>query len=168
MKKRSFQIIVFLIFSVTASFIFAAEEQGDAINITSDRMEAEKLKRLIVFKGNVVAEQKDMTIKSDELYIHYDESGKDVEKVIAIGNVMVMQGDKTATAKRAEYYRIEEKVVLTGNARLNEASNFVEGEKITIYVKDGRSIVEGSEKERVKARIFTNNEGGILEETFSK
>ncbi len=168
MKKLSFQIIVFLIFSVTASFIFAAEEQGDAINITSDRMEAEKLKRLIVFKGNVVAEQKDMTIKSDELHIYYDESGKDVEKVVAIGNVRVVQGDKTATAKRAEYYKIEEKVVLTGNARLNEANNFVEGERITVYVKDGRSIVEGSQKGRVKAHILTNNEGGILEETFSK
>ena len=168
MKKLSFQIIVFLIFSVTASFIFAAEEQGDAINITSDRMEAEKLKQLIVFKGNVAAKQKDMTINSDELHIHYDESGKEIEKVIAIGNVRVSQGDKTATAKRAEYYKREEKVVLTGNARLNEASNFVEGERITVYVKDGRSIVEGSKKGRVKAHILSNSEGGILEETFSK
>ena len=168
MKKLSFQIIVFLIFSVTASFIFAAEEQGDAINITSDRMEAEKLKRLIVFKGNVVAKQKDMTINSDELQVHYDESGKDIEEVIAIGNVRIVQGDKTATAQRAVYYKIEEKVVLTGNARLNEASNFVEGESITVYVKTGRSIVEGSEKGRVKAHILSNSEGGILGETFSK
>ncbi len=109
-----------------------------------------------------------MTINSDELHMHYDESGKDVEKVIAIGNVRVEQGDKTATGQRAEYYKIEEKVILTGNARLNEASNFVEGERIIVYVKDGRSIVEGSKKGRVKAHILSNSEGGFLEETFSK
>ena len=168
MKKRSLQVIFCLIFSMTGSFVFAAQEQGDAINITSDRMEADKSKRLIVFKGSVVAKQKDMTINSDELHMHYDESGKDVEKVVAIGHVRVEQGDKTATAQRAEYYKVEEKVVLTGNARLNEASNFVEGERIIVYVKDGRSVVEGSKKGRVKAHILSNGEGGFLEETFSK
>ena len=62
MKKLSFLIILLLIISVTGSFVCAADEQGDAINITSDRMEAEKSKRLIVFEGNVIAKQKDMTI----------------------------------------------------------------------------------------------------------
>ena len=168
MKKLSFQVIFFLIISVTGSFVCAAAEQGDAINITSDRMEADKSKRFIVFEGDVIAKQKDMTIKSDELHVHFGESGKDIEEVIAIGNVRVEQGDKTATAKRAEYNKAEEKVVLTGNARLKEVSNFVEGERVTVYVKDGRSIVEGSKKERVKAHILSNNEGGILGETFSK
>jgi lipopolysaccharide export system protein LptA len=168
MKQLFCAVLLLLFFLISRSDVFAEAEQTAPINVTSETMEAEKSKRLIVFKGNVVTKQKDMTIHSDELRIYYDEEGKDVEEVIANGNVRVEQENKTATAEKAAYYKVEEKVILTGDAKLQDGNNFVEGKKITVYMKDGRSIVEGSEEGRVKAQIFTNKGGGTIEETFSK
>ena len=57
------------------------------------------------------------------------------------------------------YFQDEEMVVLTGNPKAEEARGFVEGDRITIYVKENRSVVQGSEEKKVKAVIFQEQEG---------
>ena len=58
------------------------------------------------------------------------------------------------------YYQGEGKIVLTENPSVQQGRDVVEGHKIIIFLNENRSIVEGSETERVKATIFPKEEKG--------
>ena len=60
-------------------------------------------------------------------------------------------GGGTATADKAVYYQDKEMAVLTGNPVVKQGNDSVEGSRITLYMKDNRSVVEGSENRKVKA-----------------
>ncbi|MBI4254843.1 MAG: hypothetical protein HY616_07185 [Candidatus Rokubacteria bacterium] len=65
---------------------------------------------------------------------------------------------RTATARRAEYFDLEQRVVLLGNARVWQEDNVVSGETITIYLSQDRSVVQGGKQERVKAVFYPRDE----------
>ena len=50
--------------------------------------------------------------------------------------------------------------MLTENPYLQQGPDYVEGQRITIFLNEGRSIVEGNETKRVKATIFPKEEKG--------
>jgi lipopolysaccharide export system protein LptA len=52
-------------------------------------------------------------------------------------------------------------VILSGNAKAWQEKNMVSGEKIILYLDEGRSVVERStaEGERVKAFIYPESKG---------
>jgi lipopolysaccharide export system protein LptA len=59
-----------------------------------------------------------------------------------------------ATAEKAVYYQSEEKMVLTGNPVVRMGKDFVEGDRITMFLKEERSVVESSKDKKVRAVIF--------------
>ena len=76
-------------------------------------------------------------------------------RTVSTGNVRIITKDcRIGTAKRAEYYDAEQRVVLIGNARVWQDDNVVTGERITIYLAEDRSVVEGGKQERVKAVFY--------------
>ena len=64
------------------------------------------------------------------------------------GDVKVTQQDRLATANKAIFYQKEQKIVLHGRPVVTKGQDRVEGNLITIYLKEGRSVVEGSGRER--------------------
>lgn len=128
------------------------------IDITSDSMVVERGQGLVTFKGNVVARKDDLLIKAEELRVFYGKE-RDIERIVALGKVRIEKGDTTAWSEKAEFFNKEDKLVLTGDPKVVEGKNSVEGERITLFLKEGRSIVEGGEKRRVRA-IFVPREGG--------
>jgi len=56
-------------------------------------------------------------------------------RTVSTGNVRIITKDcRTGTAKRAEYYDDEQRVVLIGDARVWRDDNVVTGERITIFL----------------------------------
>jgi lipopolysaccharide export system protein LptA len=182
-----------------------AGENESPINITSDHMEADDKKKVIVFTGNVVARQKEMIVHCDVMTVYYREveappeaegsSGgaaespageaapadpeaaadaeenpdaapegntrTEVVRIIAEGNVKITQEDRVALANKAVYeaQAVPRSVVLTGEPRVWRKKDFLTGRRITFYLDDGRSVVEGGEEERVNA-VFYQGSGG--------
>lgn len=134
--------------------LYAGEEtREEPITITSNKMDADRKSKLVIFRGNVVAQQKDFTLYSDELYVYYNE-GEDVREIIAVGNVKMTQPDRLATGERAVYERVGRKVTLTGNPQVRQGPDTVKGTKIIVFLDEDKSLVEGAGEERVKAVIF--------------
>lgn len=153
-------VLLFLL--VVPSFVSAAEGSKEPINITSDSMEAETKINRVIFKGNVVARQKDMTITSNELMATYGDNGKDLKEVLATGNVRITQQDKIAVADRALFLNAERKVILTGNPRVWQGKDIVSGERIIYYLDEDRTIVEGGTRAVIhprKEEAFANPTG---------
>jgi len=141
------------------------------IHITADRMEAKQDQRTVDFEGHVFVQQDDLNITSNRLKVALlpDEKVAKVEKVSAPGEstpsqridyiefeggVKVTQKDRLATANKAIFYQKEQKITLHGKPVVTQGQNRIEGNLITIYLKEGRSIVEGGSGAPVQAVLF--------------
>jgi lipopolysaccharide export system protein LptA len=88
------------------------------VHITSQRLEAEYEKKLITFIGDVVARQEDFVLYSDRLLLFLSEKGDEIEKIVALGNVRMVQNNRTVTCREATYYYREGNLVLGGEGRV--------------------------------------------------
>ncbi|MBI3398217.1 MAG: lipopolysaccharide transport periplasmic protein LptA [Deltaproteobacteria bacterium] len=134
-----------------------AIDSSQPITITSNSMEAVKKESLVIFRGNVIAEQKDYTLYSNELYIYYAD-GQQIKEMIATGDVKIVQLNKIATGEKAVYMKENRTLVLTGNPQVKEDCDSVKGEKITIFLDEDKSLVEGGSDNRVKAVVSPKDE----------
>jgi lipopolysaccharide export system protein LptA len=139
------------------------------IVINSDTLLYEQQQRLIIFEGNVKARSEDMQVDCQKMLVYLNEnpsssssveSGR-IEKIIALRDVVISRSDGgIARAGKAVFYQNEEKVVLTENPSVQQGPDFVEGDRIVMYLKENRSIIEGSASKRVKATLFPKEEKG--------
>jgi len=148
MLKRFFRNSFFMIASVVlvaAMPLTGGPEKGkrEPIVITSRRMQADKLGDKVTFTGDVTLKKEGMTLNSDSMVVFYDVTTKSIKDIEATGNVVVRKEGRVALANRASYDSREEKIVLTGDARIIENENQLGGEKITLFMRNDRSIVEG-------------------------
>jgi len=123
----------------------------EAIQISSDRLEAEDTSGRVTFFGNVVARRGDLTLYAREVEIYSVSGARDFDRIDARGDVRIVLNGKVATGDAAIYYKNEEKIVLTGAPKVFQDGNSIEGEEITVFLKDERSVVTGGEEARVNA-----------------
>jgi lipopolysaccharide export system protein LptA len=133
------------------SFGFTASRAP--IDITSDTVEMDQKQNTATFKGNVVAKQEDVTLYANTLLIIYDPDTKKLKKIIATGNVKVVQLDRRATGQKVTFDQDKNNVVLDGDAVVREGTNVIRGERITFYVEEERSVVEPGKGGRVSTSI---------------
>lgn len=132
---------------------------GDApISITADRLEANDALHEVRFIGNVVAKQGDVAIYAGQLALVYPQGGRDIERVEADGDVRIVQGKRVATGQKAVFFNKERKIVLTGSPKVYQGDDFVEGDEITVYLDDARSIVKSNQGSRVNAVFHPRGE----------
>lgn len=122
------------------------ENKREPMVITADRLDAEQLGEKVTFTGNVTLKKEGTILSSDVMTVLYDVGTKDVREVEAQGNVEVRKEDRVGLSNRAVYDRRKDTIVLTGNARIIENENQFGGEKITLFMADDRSIIEGGGK----------------------
>ena len=143
----------------------AKDDRSQPLTIDADKMERFGKEGLVIFTGNVIARQDNSVQYADRMEVYLDEKGDRVLRTISTGAVRIITKDcRTATARRAEYFDLEQRVVLLGNARVWQEDNVVSGETITIYLAQDRSVVEGGKQERVKA-VFYPREGAVVNGT---
>ena len=79
----------------------------------------------MIFAGNVVAQHHDWLLSADRVEIYLDETGSRILTIIAIGNVRITASDcRKGIAGRAVYRVMDQRVVLSGNARLRPPQDF--------------------------------------------
>jgi lipopolysaccharide export system protein LptA len=143
----------------------SGQGSSQPVTVDSDKMERFGKESLVVFTGNVVARHDNSTQYADRMEVYLDEKGDRILRTVSTGNVRIISKDcRTGTARRAEYHELEQRVVLTGNARVWQDDNVVSGETITIYISQDRSVVVGGKQERVKAVFFPRDDkkdGGV-------
>lgn len=143
------------------------------LRVTSDKMEVMSRKNLIVFLGDVKAKQGDLRIRANRLEV-YTREGKrtgakpgaaaagragEIDRIVAIGDVLMDQGGRRfAAAERLEYRESTGVAVLTGSPRAWEGKNRVSGARIEMNLREDRTIVRGSPRQRVDVTLFPSGE----------
>lgn len=120
----------------------AETKTEEPIIITSDKVEYLDKKKEGEFVGNVKATQGKLTLTSSKLRIILAADGKKIQQIIATGSVKLVQEDITATSEQAVFYNEEQKAILTGKPQAFSKNNRFSGEKITIYLKENRIVIE--------------------------
>ena len=173
-------ILISLLVAISWVATCTAIEGGPSsspIQIEADRMESVQEQNFVKFSGNVKARQNDLIIHADQMTVDYvklpaetqpgatgDTTGgsaqQKINKIIAMGNVKIVQKDWVAVGNTMDYMANERKVILTGNARTWQGKNMVAGDTIILYLDEGKSVVERSKEEggRVKALIYPDSQ----------
>jgi lipopolysaccharide export system protein LptA len=140
----------------------------EPIHISSRDLEFRYEEKRIVYRGDVIAVQGDVTIKSDMLTVTYEEvaptpsatpaktekegkpegptktsSKQRLKEIVAEGHVDITSGERRATGKKAVFNETQRTVVLSGDATVLEGGNQVSGDRVTVYLDEKRSVVEG-------------------------
>lgn len=124
-------------------------------------MEVNQKDRTILFEGHVVIQQEDLTITGRRMVVFAagGNKGKEpdtsmmeqIDRIEIEGDVQISQHDKVATSDKSVYYHREQKIVLIGNPMVSQGQDKVQGRLITLYLADGRSVVEGGGNSPVQA-----------------
>jgi lipopolysaccharide export system protein LptA len=117
----------------------------NATVITSDVFRLDMVKKEGIFTTNVQVVAQDFRMKADEITVFFA-AGTDgkIDHLLATGNVVIEQPDRTAKANQAEYGVAEDKMVLTGSPDiLQKGGNHITGTTITIYRSTNRMEVDG-------------------------
>jgi len=136
-----------------------ADDRKQPVTVDSDRMERFGKESLIIFTGNVVARHDNSVQYADRMEVYLDEKGDKILRSVSTGNIRIVTKDcKTGTAKRAEYFDLEQRLVLIGDARVWQDDNVVSGETITIHLAQDRNVVNAGKQDRVKAVFYSKND----------
>ncbi len=178
--KRSLKRLVFLfsglflLWALAGTAISASplaktqkKSQGPMV-IKSKTLEADDKKKQVTFEGDVEAKRDDFTVLCQKLVVFYENAGEQketekvsasIDKIVATGAVKIIRSEGgVATGQKAVFYQKDEKLVLTGKPVVKQGEDFVEGDVITLFLKEDRSIVESDKDKRVRAVIFPKQE----------
>lgn len=147
----------------------AHPSENGRTNITAQKTTLRNQENKVVFEGKVVLTKGVLVVHSDIMVVllrpgQSEPSGaasnpkqdgpdklptisnRDVSIIEATGHVIIEKGTGRATCQKAIYYDKEQKVVLTGNPIAWQKGTRVSGKKITLFLEDDRSIVEGESR----------------------
>jgi lipopolysaccharide export system protein LptA len=176
LKRKVFFMLMILLFGLLVPCFSGSEMLKEELGkgepkemvIKSNKLEVDDNRKVVIFTGDVDAKREDFVINCEKLVVFYKslpgskEPGKEkaeVDKIVATGQVRISHSQGgVATAEKAVYYQRDEKVVLTENPAVKKGNDFVEGDRITMYLKENRSVVESSGNRKVKAVIFPKPE----------
>ena len=170
-------IAIALSVALAPPVVFATPPQTP-VQIEADQMQSSQKDNSVFFSGKVAAKQEELTIHSDEMTVYYTDksntkaakppasadpggnNSKDIARLLAKGHVEITKQGWVATGNQAEYFSKDRKVVLTGNTKVWQNNNLVTGDVFVMYLDEGKSIVESSQKkgERVKAIFYPNSD----------
>ena len=157
------------------------KKQGEEVplRVTAARLEADQKEGTIIFSGQVKAIYGDSTLYADQLRVYFktkpeppkgaakppqektDQSplgnlgAEKIDRIVAKGNVRMVQEDRVATGDEAVYYKDRDEVVLLGNPQLWRAENTLKGERIIFNLTTKKVLVESSPQRRVEALLYS-------------
>jgi len=114
-----------------------------ALNVTAERMTFDHRTQTFTFEENVRVDRCNMTVVCDHLQVTNDARGN-VERIIATGHVHFQQGTRHVVAEQAQYFAVEQRLVLTGHPRSwdTQEGNEMMGEEIVVFLQDENMVVK--------------------------
>jgi len=142
--------------------------------VISKKMTFKNQESVAVFDGAVVLTRGTLVVYSDRMVVSFHPVGDGQKKTIepgkpvtpakgpdtvsnravsqieATGRVKIERDAGNATCQKAVYYRDEDKIVLTGDPVAWDKGTRVSGKRITMFLGEDRTVVEGGSHVRIE------------------
>lgn len=175
--------------NVSSAFNGFSTTSGEPVNVESDNLEVHDADNLAIFTGNVVLKQGDSTLNSRKLTIYYydkdekppaapaaqkptqgatqnaggaaaPESGRDIKKMEAEGDVVVVQKDQRATGAKGLFDTAANTAVLTGGVTVTQNDSIVKGSTLHVDMNTQTSRIESGPGGRVQSVFKPKQQAG--------
>lgn len=133
-------------------------DASQPVDVTSEQLYVNDTSKTALFMGKVVAAQGDATLKTPELHIAYEgtaagdvaggapqqpgEAARLTRLVAKEGAVITMGGDRRISSDGAEFDAKAETALFVGNVLINQQKNVLQGKRLFIDRKTGKSRLE--------------------------
>lgn len=134
------------------------------VDIESDSLEVKKEENIAIFKGNVEAKQNDLTLRSDQMTVHYkqkgDEKKRSVSKIITEGNVFMTTPKETLQGEDGVFDVEKNIVIMNKNVVITSGENIIKGNKLEYNLTTGKSkmISTKGSQQRVRSLFVPSQE----------
>lgn len=129
--------------------------------ITGDGFQMNLDQKVVTYFGNVKVVQGQSTLFCDKLDAYYEEFGK-WKRIVATGNVRLVDGTFTATGEEGIFHPEEQKIELNRDAKVWQDNNTITAHQIIAYV--AQDVVEGygnGEEQRVTMTVYSGERMGL-------
>jgi len=153
----------------------AVSDPAVGTTVISQKMTFKNQESQAVFDGAVVLTRGTLVVYSDRMVVSFQEASTDSKKpaeagkspttpakgpdtvsnravtqIEATGRVKIERDAGNATCRKAVYYRDEDKLVLTGDPVAWDKGTRVSGNRITMFLSEDRTVVEGGSRVRIE------------------
>jgi lipopolysaccharide export system protein LptA len=143
-----------LLFAITLPFLATAQgfpgtggDKNQPIEITADELEILQPNRKAEFRGNVVAVQGNVTIKSQIMKVYYRTAAERsanlgaVSKIEVERNVHLQTPEESARASRGIYQVDQGQILLVGDVILARGQNVLKGNRLDYDLNTQKSLL---------------------------
>jgi lipopolysaccharide export system protein LptA len=116
------------------------------VEVTADTLDVNQENGSALFKGNVKIGQGEMRLSADRVLVIYTEGGGGIQRLEAVGDVVLVSGPDAAEAQRADYSVAQGVIVMSGDVLLTQGPNALTSDKMTVNLTDGTAQMVGRVK----------------------
>ena len=121
------------------------------VEVTADTLDVNQADGSAEFKGNVKVGQGEMRMSAARVLVIYDQEKRTIQRMEAVGDVILVNGPDAAEAQRADYSVDSGVIIMTGDVLLTQGSSALTSDRMTVNLATGTAQMDG----RVKT-IFSN------------
>ena len=148
MKKTYLMILIFF-----NSYALSTEKDISYLEIESDQLIITENPLVSEFIGNVYAKNEENEIWGDRVLVNYG-NDKKINLITVIGSVIIEREEEKVTGKKAIYNLKTEKIIISGDVSVFKGGNILNGSELTIDLITSLSIIKGSNKKQVSAKVI--------------
>ena len=142
LQARSWALALLAWLAIGTSLVHGLpEDREQPIRITADQAIRDEKQGFTVYSGNVQMDQGSLHIDADKITIYHNQ--EDASRVVAEGTPARMQqqpepdeGMVKAQANKIEYFKFEDRALLTENAQIQQDGSTVTGETIEYFISE--------------------------------
>lgn len=125
-----------------------SNDSTQPLELTADSLRLDPDAGTAVFDGSVQVSQGKFRLQADRVEVFYssrENSGaKDIDRLVATGNVKLVSGSEKAEARSAIYDVADGNIRMQGDVLLTQGNNLLAGDTAIIDLEDGSARVEGN------------------------
>ncbi len=122
------------------------QDTGLPVEVTAESLSVNQSDGSAVFEGNVDISQGEMRMTADKVNVHYQQDNQGIEKLVATGNVLLVQGPDAAEANEAVYTIDDGTVIMTGSVTVVQAATTITADKMRLNLTDNTAQMTGNVK----------------------
>ena len=152
-------LIILVLFSIP--LLLGAKKDistNSPVKVQADEMRYFGTEKKSTFHGNVVAVSDNYTLTADDVTVFLDKANE-ISKIKCVGNVNFRSDDIISISKEADLDQKKKLAVITGNVKVWQCENYLEGEKVFIYYEEERIVVDKGTDKRVTIIFKPTDEG---------
>lgn len=152
-------LIILVLFSIP--LLLGAKKDistNSPVKVQADEMRYFGTEKKSTFHGNVVAVSDNYTLTADDVTVFLDKANE-ISKIKCVGNVNFRSDDIISISKEADLDQKKKLAVITGNVKVWQGENYLEGEKVFIYYEEERIVVDKGTDKRVTIIFKPTDEG---------